>query len=248
MIQACNHAHWPFGACWLNTGKWFLTLQGSILSLSIMPRGKKRGKKNSTGRQVLDVSGFLTRLGVPVPRLPFLIGSANNLPFKQSVYPTISVSVALGLSKVSIVAGALATAINIDETLIPSFNTRFASTFRECAILGARIELRMTNVANPTGLVIVFLNEKTSASPVASEAQDAPHLDMLVSSTESPTRHLLDWKARDLLDLEWSAIASVATPVTLKLFASVATTLTAAGTTADILISGAMQIGFRGWA
>jgi hypothetical protein len=211
-------------------------------------RHNKQKKQNKNNREVVDVSGMLQKLGIPIPRLPFLIGSDTRLPSRLSVYPTWDVSLPLGLSKVSLVAGACATAINIDETLIPSFNTRFASTFRECAIVGARIELRLANVVNGTGLIFAFLNEKQSASPVSSEAQDAPHLDMLVSATESPSKYNLDWKARDLLDIGWSPIASVATPVTLKLYASVATTLTGSTTTADILISGAMQIAFRGWA
>jgi hypothetical protein len=214
-----------------------------------MPK-KSNGKKSQKpgGRRIVDVSGMLQSFGVPVPRLPFLIGSATDLPAGKSVYPSWSVSIPLGLSKISLVAGACATAINIDETLVPSFTTRFTSTFREAAIVGARLEIRVTNVVNPAGLAFVFLNEKTSASPVASEAQDAPHLDVLISNNESPSRHMLEWKAKDLLDLQWSAIASVATPVTLKVFAAVATTLTTATTTADILVSGAIQFAFRGWA
>jgi hypothetical protein len=208
----------------------------------------KKGKKKSAGRPVVDISGMLQRLGIPVPRLPFLIGSATSLPANKAVYPTWSVSIPLGLTKVSLVAGACATAVNIDETLVPSFNTRFASTFREACILGARLEIRVTNVVNPAGLAFVFLNEKTFASPVSSEAQDAPHIDVLISANESPSRHMIDWLARDLLDIGWSPIATVATPVAVKVFASVATTLTTATTTADVLISGAIQMCFRGWA
>jgi hypothetical protein len=213
-----------------------------------MPKRNKQQKQQRQSRPTVDVSGMLQKMGIPIPKLPFLIGSDKSLSPKTAVYPTLSVSIPLGLSKVSLVAGAAATAINIDETLIPSFNTRFASTFRECAIVGAKIELRMANVVNPTGFVFAFFNEKTSSSPVASEAQDAPHLDMVVSATESPSRYQLPWMARDLLDIGWSPIASVATPVTLKIYASVATTLTSATTTADVLISGAIQVAFRGWA
>jgi len=213
---------------------------------SPMQRSKKN--KKSAQRPVVDVSGMLQRLGIPVPRLPFLIGSATSLGAQRSVYPTWSVSIPLGLSKVSLVAGACATAINIDETLVPSFTTRFASTFREACILGAKLEIRVTNVVNPAGIAFVFLNEKTFASPVSTEAQDAPHIDVLIAPTESPSRHMLDWLARDLLDIGWSPIASVATPVAVKVFAAVATTLTTATTTADVLISGAIQMGFRGWA
>jgi len=187
-------------------------------------------------------------MGIPVPRLPFLVGSALDLPAKQSIYPTVSWSIPIGLQKVSLVAGAAASAINIDETIVPSFNTRFASTFREASICGARLEVRVTNVVNPAGVAFVFLNEKTLASPVSSEAQDTPHLDILISQTESPSRHLIDWKSQDLLDMEWSPIASVGTPVAIKVFASVATTLTTVTTTCDIIISGAIQIAFRGFA
>jgi len=208
----------------------------------------KKPKSANAQRPILDASGMLRRLGLPIPRLPFLIGSATDLKSNQSVYPYINLDLPIVLNKVSIVAGACAGVVNLDISQINSFATRFGVTFREYAITGARLEVRVTNVANPAGLVICFLNEKQAGAPIVGEAQDSPHLEALVSSTESPSRHMIDWLAKDTLDLQWTVITSTVTPCYLKLWAAAASTGTLAGTTADILITGALHFSFRGFA
>jgi len=217
-----------------------------------MPQRKNRKSKNQKSqpkqRPVVDASGILQRLGIPVPRLPFLIGSATNLGVRDSVYPNVSFSIPILLNKVSLVAGACAGVVNLDLTQVNAFATRFGALFREYAITGARLEIRIANVVNSAGVVIVFINEKQAGAPIAAEAQDSPHLEALVSSTESPSRHMVSWVPQDLLDLEWTVITTTFTPAYLKVWASVATTGTLAGTTADVLITGALQFGFRGWA
>jgi hypothetical protein len=213
-----------------------------------MPKRRKIAKRGAnTGRPVLNVSGTLQSWGIPVPKLPFLIGSATNLTPKQSIYPSVSFSIPITPQKVSLVAGAAASAINIDETLIPNFSTRFAGTFREAAVVGCRLEARVTNVVNPAGIAVIFFNEKVFASPTDAEQKDTPHVEVMISATESPSRHMLDWLPQDYLDLQWSNISSLGTPVAVKVYASVAGTYTTNTTTADVILTGAMQFAFRGW-
>jgi len=220
-----------------------------------MPRKSSRGKKKggrsnnaSSNRPTIDVSGMLAGLGLPVPRLPFLIGSSNNLGASRSVYPRVDLSIPIIPSFAAIVAGGLTTVLSISASaaLIENW-AAFSALFGEFCLVGFTLEFRMNNVVTPAGLILIYVDEKSAAAPTFVNAASAPHLDILVSQTESPSKHLVSWKARDLADLQWTSTAATELPVWVKLFAAVASTGTAAGTTGTVQITGAVQVSFRGY-
>jgi hypothetical protein len=180
--------------------------------------------------------------------LPFLIGAAGDLGAGKSVYPRVDLSIPIVPLFAGIVAGALSTVLSVQATgtLIQNWAS-FSALFGEFCLVGFTFELRLNNVATPAGLVMVYLDEKSSAAPTIAAAAAAPHLDILVSNTESPSKHLISWKARDLLDLQWTSTGTTEQPVWLKLFAATASTGTAAGTTGTVQITGALQLCFRGY-
>jgi hypothetical protein len=216
-----------------------------------MPRkNNKRGKKkkSSGGRPTIEVSGMLSRMGLPIPRLPFLIGSATNLGAGKSVYPRSDYSIPIIPQILGIVAGGLTTNLSVQASsaLIQNW-AAFVALFGEFCLVGFTFELRMNNVVNPAGLVVVYVDEKSAAAPTAAVAFIAPHLEIVVSNTESPSRHMISWRAKDLADLNWVSTSSVEQPVWLKLFAASAFTGTLATTTGSVMLTGALQVCFRGF-
>jgi hypothetical protein len=225
-----------------------------------MPRRQQkknsRSRKSKSGNQnrpVLDVSGAMSRMGLPIPRLPFLIGSAQNLSADQSVYPKlVSLDFPIIPQFVTIATGACANSQAVDANALTELATDFYALFQEYCVVGVTIELRCNATATPQGLYLAYIDEKSSTAPLASEALSRPHVEGSVSNTESPSKHILSWKARDYLDLQWSSTASAsgspAIPCYFKIFASTSATGTSASTGAQIMVTGAISLCFRGYA
>lgn len=211
---------------------------------------KQQKRKPSSGRPTLDVSGFLQRMGLPIPRLPVLIGSATSLSSRNAVYPRlVKFDIPIDPVFVTLAAGNLASVINIQITTLCSNWASFQNLFSEYSVVGARFELRVNEVTNPQGLFLAYIDEKNSAAPTAAIALSSPHLEGLISQTESPSRHMISWKAADVLDIDWTPTSSGAdVPAYLKLFSNTASTGTSATTVGQIAVTGALALCFRGFA
>jgi len=153
------------------------------------------------------------------------------------------------IQQASVAAGAVSLALQCNvNNLVENFATRFGSLFGEYALVGIVLEVRVNNVAVPSGLYLAYFNEKGTGAPTIVEALNTPHVEGLISNTESPSAHKLMWKAADYLDLDWQDNAATTyTPVTFKIFASSATG-TQATTTATISISGSVALCLRAYA
>lgn len=206
-------------------------------------RGKKQGPSSSWGS--IQLGGF--RASFPQPRIPRILGAARNLSAGRSVYPTVHLDVPIAMQKASITAGALASVFPLDLTTVTNWSTRFGSLFREYAIVGAKLELRMNNTVNPAGLVSAYLDEESNVAPTATASNDRPRLDILVQPLSTIGAYMLTWTPRDILDLDFVDVGTTFTPVWLKVFASTANNGTTATTTADILITGTLALTFRGY-
>jgi len=217
--------------------------------------GKRKGKRGNKAKPNTngapspwgDVQLGGLRLTFPKPRLPSLLGSAHNLRAGQTIYPRVDLDLPYVGSQYAVVGGALAQSIPIDKTNVALFATRFGATFGEYAIVGARFEIRTQGpVAAQQGFYTVTIDEKSAASPT-SAVLDQARLDVLISTTESPNVHVINWKPVDYLDLDWTPIGTTYTPAWLKLFASNANTFTGASTTASVVVTGAIAFCFRGY-
>lgn len=216
-----------------------------------MPQRKGKGKKQqkSGNRPVVDVSGMLARIGLPVPRLPFLIGSSRNLSANLTVYPRmVKLDFPIIPQFISVAAGAASSVISININLVEQV-TALQALFGEYALVGAIFEVRVTAVTTPQGIYIMYIDEKGAGAPTAAIALDSPHIDGLLTNTENPSLHKISWKAADFLDLDWTVMSSSSdTPIYLKTWASTAATGTAAGTAAQIMVTGALAFCFRGYS
>lgn len=222
-----------------------------------MPRGKKRGKgkgkqggqRNGAGsRPTVDLTGMLNRLGLPVPRLPFLLGSNRDLVAAHSIYPRmVKLDFPIIPQFLTIATGAMAQVISVSINLIEQVGG-LQGLFAEYSIVGIVFELRCNASATPQGIYLAYIDEKGSSTPSATTALEAPHIEGLVSNTESPSSHRIFWKVADFLDMDWTSMASSAEiPVWLKLFASTAATGTSASTGAQIIVTGSVALCLRGY-
>jgi hypothetical protein len=211
-------------------------------------QNKRKGNK-SKKQQMVTISGpWGSKLSFPVPRIPIKIGSADKLSSANSIYPhKVNLDVPIAPFQANIVDGAIAFSQNVDITLVSSFSTRFATLFREYAIVGARFEIRLLNTAVPGGVLKVFLDEKSSGAPGAATAEQNPGLDILNINTESPSRYLIEWKPSDLLDLDWVLTATTYQPVYLKFYTDAGNFFTNAGSAAQVTITGSLALTFRGY-
>ncbi len=218
-----------------------------------MPRGKKKNKPAAAqgNRQKpqqwgeVQLGGF--RMSFPKPRIPRLLGAARNLGNSMSVYPTVDLDMPITQVNQPITAGAVAVSVALNFSLVDNFSTRIATLFREYAIVGVKLEIRINNVTSPAGVLACFIEEETNAAPTAAKALNRPRLDVLICQQTVPGAYTLTWTPRDLLDLDYVDTATSFNPAYVNLYTDVANFGTLAGTAAEVIITGAIAFTFRGF-
>lgn len=215
-------------------------------------RSRQQQRQNNGGQNgnqapwgQITLGGFKAQF--PRPRLPLRLGADSSLPQALSVYPQVNLDVPIIQQNLAIVAGVCASSVALDTTVIQDWATRFAAVFREYAIVGARLELRMNNVAVTSGMAAAFLDEQSAAAPTPSNALNRPRLDMIVGPLFVPRAYRLDWTPRDILDLDYVAVGTNFTPVWLKVITDNGNFGTQNTTTGSIIVTGSLALSFRGY-
>lgn len=188
------------------------------------------------------------RLDFPIPRLPRWIGTPN-LRAGNAIYPRVNLDIPVSPGSISIASGAIAGVINIDSSIVKNFATRFASLFKEFAIVGCRLELRLNNCTAPQGLMLAYIDENDNSAPTAASL-DYAHVEVplvLNAADTTGSLHVLEWKAQSFEDLTWDPTSSAGLVAYLKVFSSVADTGTTSSTAATIMLTGAISVCFRGY-
>ena len=219
-----------------------------------MPGGKKKKSTNKqqgdggNGRmvRVQGPGGF--RLDFPIPRLPQWIGTPN-LRANLAIYPRVNLDIPIAPAAAIVASGALAGVINIDSSLITNFASRFASLFKEFAIVGCRFEIRVTGTSAAQGLLLAYIDENSNAAPTAAAVNYA-HAEVPFVAYPGDDRgslHVVEWMAKSYEDLTWDATSTTGLVAYLKLYCSVAATGTTSSTAANLSITGAISCCFRGY-
>ncbi len=188
------------------------------------------------------------RMDFPIPRLPRWIGTPN-LRSSNAIYPRVNLDIPIAPAPVIMAAGALAGVINIDTSIVRAWATRFATLFKEFAIVGARFEIRLTSAGTPSGLVLFYIDENSAAAPT-NAALDYAHAEVPIVNQQVDTTgslHVVEWQAKSYEDLTWDPTSAAGLVAYLKVFASVADTGTLAGTSANFMITGSIACCFRGY-
>lgn len=214
-------------------------------------KGKSKKRGGGGGGNLVNVSGpggFVLRF--PIPRLPTWLGAASRLSANATVYPRVDLDLPIILQNVVVAAGAVASVIAIDpNVLVSAWNSRVANLFREYCVVGLRVEMSLTATSSAQGAVLVFIDETLATAPNAGSAY-VPHVEVpLVAYPGADQIQLLSYKpSGSYTDLVWVPTTATAAKQWLKFYASNATTATAAGTTATILVRGTIALCFRGYS
>jgi hypothetical protein len=115
-----------------------------------------------------------------------------------------------------VTTGVIAVSNGVATGNITGFSTRFGSTFDEYRILGCDWKVRPVSAS--TGISVMLFDEKSNAVPTALDASEriGRRLPNTNASPKSMTQ--MSWRARDLLDLQYTAIGSSVTPVYFKVY------------------------------
>jgi len=200
-----------------------------------MKRQRKPRKGPAKGSDV--VRGSLPKNNVAV----------NVLRSTESVGPVFTCDIPMTPTPTTLAAGAMATAVQLSSALIPAFSTRFGATFLEYRIIGARWRIRQSDsfgVNTGAGVSVFYLDEKDTAVPTAAKALDHARIEISNESDSNDKTISVEWIAHDLTDLQWTAIGTAFTPVTLKAFCDAAN-FQGSGAQA-FLATGTARFQFRG--
>lgn len=208
-----------------------------------MQRNKQQKSKSGENSQLLKTS---------LPRQLDTYGQV--LSFKRAIGPVIQVD--LTSTPVNIPAGSWASgvlAVSTDilnlTTQVASFSSRWAACFREYRVVGMRVSARIASVGTGSGELWMWLDEKSSPSPSASDAQSARRAIIPLAQAANGTRGSeakLSWMPHDLLDLDFTQTNTAASDVYLKTYAAPGVTGTASATTASVIITASYRVQFRG--
>lgn len=213
-----------------------------------MIRNKKGNRKpQNGGKQWANIQLGSFRMSFPKPRIPQLLGAARALGDSQSVYPHVKLDMPISQINQPIAAGAVAVSVALNFSLINNWSTRVATLFREYAIVGAKLEVRINNVTTPAGILAVFMEEEVNTMPTAARTLNRPRLDVLIAQQTVPGAYTITWTPRDILDLDYVDVATSFNPVYLNMYTDVANLGTLAGTAAEVIVTGALALEFRGF-
>lgn len=149
------------------------------------------------------------------------------------------------LYSTTVTTGVIAQRLPLGINNIVDFATRFASTFEEYRLLSA--DYKITCVSASTGISKFWLEEKdVSSTPTLNESREKTHVNIPNTNANSKSQRIMKWRARDLLDLEYTDIATTVNPVSLSVYTDTATLGAPATVTALWLIEPMVTIEFRG--
>jgi hypothetical protein len=146
----------------------------------------------------------------------------------------------------TVTTGVISAIYPIDKTQILDFALRFGSTFDEYRILGANMKIRALNMAS--GITSMFFDEKSFAVPSSNDAQERTSRLITNNSSDPKSVTTMRWSARDLLDLQYTAIGTLYLPVTFKIYTDSTNWGSPVTVTQLFLVACDLIIEFRGLA
>lgn len=135
----------------------------------------------------------------------------------QQVFPAMLPTTQL-VSNTVVTTGLISDSFGLSTSQIAGFSARFGSTFDEYRIVRVRAKIRPLAVS--TGVTRFFFDEKSAAAPTVSDAAERVGLTLPNNSSSPSAFKVMTWSARDLLDLQYTAIGTVVTPVYFKVYTS----------------------------
>jgi hypothetical protein len=148
------------------------------------------------------------------------------------------------LVSTTVTTGVIANTYQMSTAGIESFAARFGSTFDEYRILRVDVRVRPVNAAS--GVSAMFFDEKSTSAPTLADAGEKTLSLFPNTNSAQRTQIMMRWRARDLLDLQYTAIGASATPVTFKIYTDTANFGAPAAVTPVWLVEPLFHFEFRG--
>jgi len=148
------------------------------------------------------------------------------------------------LATTTVTTGVIQATYAVSTAAILGFASRFGNAFDEYRILGA--ELRITPATASTGVSKTWFDEKATGVPTSNEAQERTNLPLANTNAMSKSQRVMRWRARDLLDLQYTPIGTVIQPVTWKLYTDAANWAAPVTATTLFIIESVLTIEMRG--
>jgi len=120
------------------------------------------------------------------------------------------------LLSTTVTTGLIASTQAVQKTSISSFATRFATTYDEYRFVGCNYKCRAVG-PNP-GVGVVWFDEKSNSTATLTDSQEKTGRRFPFNSASDKGDFVMRWSATDLVDLQWSAIATTQTPVYFKIY------------------------------
>jgi hypothetical protein len=170
---------------------------------------------------------------------------SDSLSYAGQQHAVFQITASPSLQSTTITSGVIAFDYPVQTGNIANWASRFAGTFDEYRILGCTIRVRP--VGSSTGVSAMWFDEKVASAPTLTEAQER-NLSLFSNSNAAAKSFVtMRWNARDLLDLQYSAVsATTVTPVTFKIYTDTANYGAPAAVTAVWLCEPVFTIEFRG--
>jgi len=115
----------------------------------------------------------------------------------------------------TVTTGAIAVNLLCNTGAISNFATRFGNTFVEYRMIRIRMQIRFFSSTNP-GVIQFWYDEKQTGSPTPNDASERAVLTCSAASVDR--QPMLKWICSDTLDLQYSDIGALVTPVTFKAY------------------------------
>ncbi len=155
--------------------------------------------------------------------------------FKMEALPVIQTTSA---------GGALASIYEIKASNVTNFTSRFGSLFEEYRIVKAKFTFRGYS-STTSGLFIHWIDEKDASAPTLAESK-AKAAAAFAPADQRP--HVLVWRARDPLDLQYIDCGTTTTTLaTYKIYSETTTYGTTNSTTYGCVFA-EFWVQFRGYA
>lgn len=141
--------------------------------------------------------------------------------------------------------GVINDVYQVEVNQILAFATRFGNTFDEYRILGA--DIKVTCTASSTGISKFWFDEKSPNTPTVNESQERTVVALPNNSSNSKACRTFRWRARDLLDLQFSPIGALTVnPVTFKIYTNNANYGSPTTVTSLWVVESVLIVEFRG--
>jgi hypothetical protein len=145
----------------------------------------------------------------------------------------------------TVTSGQIAVVYQLGPSFVTNWATRFASLYEEFRLMRVNALIQMFSSQNP-GVLLLYWDEKTTTVP--NNAAASERVTRRIAAADISKTHRMSWKAKDTVDLAYTATSGSDVPVCLMVFTNNANNGSSIVATPYASISFELVFQFRGFA